>query len=92
MQMKTLLLSAVFAMTIVSVHAGIPQMMNYQGKLTDASGRLVADGGYEMIFSIQKLSGSSESAYTCASETRPNRLCASPTMSSYAPMRKKPRK
>lgn len=33
-------------------HAAVPGRMNYQGKLTDSLGNLVADGSYDMIFSI----------------------------------------
>ena len=35
-----------------SAFSAIPQLMNYQGKLTDADGKLVSDGNYDMIFSI----------------------------------------
>ena len=35
-----------------SVSAGVPQMINYQGVLTDPSGCPVADGDYTMIFRI----------------------------------------
>ena len=51
-------ISVVFALVIGSWSLGIedcyaiPQRMNYQGKLTDETGELVADGTYDMIFSI----------------------------------------
>ena len=39
---------AALSLACACAGAGVPPMMNYQGKLTDASGRLVADGAYEM--------------------------------------------
>ena len=51
--------SVVFALVIGNwlfgsgdCYAAIPQRMNYQGKLTDASGNLVSDGSYDMRFKI----------------------------------------
>ena len=59
--MKKQLLSLVLAFAFVigywafnvgDCFAAIPQKINYQGKLTDASGKLVSDGNYDFVFSI----------------------------------------
>ena len=59
--MKNVLLSLLMVLSLVIgswslcigySYAAIPQRMNYQGKLTDADGKLVSDGNYDMIFSI----------------------------------------
>lgn len=59
MKMMSVCVSVVFALAtwnlflyIGPCHAGIPQKSNYQGKLTDATGKPVSDGDYDMIFSI----------------------------------------
>ena len=44
-----LLLSSVFAWAEIS---GVPQLVNYQGKLTDANGDPLATGKYKLEFNI----------------------------------------
>jgi len=40
------------AMVSVTIAADVPQLINVQGKLTDAGGDPVADGAYSVVFSI----------------------------------------
>jgi len=44
---------------VTSLFGQVPQMMNYQGKLTDASGNPVPDGNYTMVFTIYRDSSGS---------------------------------
>ncbi len=37
---------------VVSVSAAVPQLINYQGRLTDPAGDPVADGSYSVVFTI----------------------------------------
>ena len=37
---------------VIAVHAAVPQLMNYQGKLLTASGAAYADGTYSMVFAL----------------------------------------
>jgi len=46
-----LLVLVVIVMTVL-INAEVPQLINYQGRLTDDTGQLVADGGYQITFKI----------------------------------------
>ena len=46
------MLLAAFLFLFASSHAEIPQVINYQGKVTDIAGTPVADGSYAMRFTI----------------------------------------
>ncbi len=48
----TVNLSNIFSVNTAHAATGINKTINYQGKLMDASGNLVADGDYDMIFVI----------------------------------------
>lgn len=45
-------LAAVLMMSVAVMSAGVPNVMNYQGRLTDAAGDPVADGAYLVKFII----------------------------------------
>jgi hypothetical protein len=47
-----LLLVFVLVAINVSINAEVPQLINYQGRLTDETGQLVADGDYQITFKI----------------------------------------
>ena len=47
----TMLVLVLLAMTSL-VSAGVPQLINYQGQLTDGSGDPVDDGSYQIKFKI----------------------------------------
>ena len=49
---KALILMAMVGLLSVALHAEIPQLVSYQGKVTDGSGTPVADGTYTMRFRI----------------------------------------
>ena len=52
--MKTVavIIKVVFVLFAGLCFAAVPPVMNYHGKLTDTGGALVADGSYDMVFSI----------------------------------------
>jgi len=52
MKTNIFLPAVLLALAFGQSHADIPRKINYQGKLTDASGKLVADGSFDMVFSI----------------------------------------
>ncbi len=43
---------AVVLLICVYSYADVPKMINFQGRLTDASGKFVADGNYSLTFKI----------------------------------------
>ncbi len=49
---KGFLAVLVFTMLICPVYAGVPQIINYEGTLTDTSGNPIPDGTYEIQFGI----------------------------------------
>ena len=49
MRMCCAFLVAVYMIIVGCCFAAVPQKMNYQGKLTDADGKLVSDGDYDMV-------------------------------------------
>jgi hypothetical protein len=54
-----------FALSLLSaIQADVPQLINYQGRLTDGSGVPVADGTYEVIFTIYDAAVAGNSRWT----------------------------
>jgi len=54
----TLLLPiTIYGLRIADVFAAVPHLINYQGKLTDSTGKPVADGKYKITFKLYDSSG-----------------------------------
>lgn len=58
----------VFALASITT-AGIPKIINYQGKLTDNVGGAVSDGNYSMTFTIYDAISGGNSLWTSGSQT-----------------------
>ena len=50
--LKLFLVVAVVCIFLSSTYADIPKVINFQGRLTDASGKFVLDGNYTLVFWI----------------------------------------
>ena len=50
--MRFLWIAVVSVLAMGHCSAAVPGKVNYQGKLTDTSGKLVSDGSYDMVFSL----------------------------------------
>jgi len=61
---KVLMLALIILLLTISIHADVPQVMNYQGRLTDLGGNPVADGSYSIIFSIYDAATAGNSKWT----------------------------
>jgi hypothetical protein len=62
--MKTLALVLVMALCALTALAAVPQTMSYQGVLRDASGNVVADGDYDLTFSLYTVPAGGTAAWT----------------------------
>jgi hypothetical protein len=68
--MRRVLLSALISVVVVSsASADIPQVISYQGKVTDAGGTPVADGDYSMTFTIYDAETSGTSLWSSGTMT-----------------------
>ena len=67
--MKLRLLMILSILSISTVLAAVPQTINYQGRLTNDSGENVADGMYNMLFTIYDDATAGQVLW---SETHPN--------------------
>ncbi|UCC45511.1 MAG: hypothetical protein JSU65_06220, partial [Candidatus Zixiibacteriota bacterium] len=61
---RVLMLALILLLVTVSIHADVPQVMNYQGRLTDSGGNPVADGSYEVVFTIYDAASGGNSKWT----------------------------
>ncbi len=52
--MKRFLLAAILGLVAVHIaaHAGVPELLSFQGRLSDAAGNAVADGDYSVVFRV----------------------------------------
>lgn len=55
-----LLAVLILTISIASINADVPQLISYQGRLTDPAGGPVADGTYDITFSIYRSTGTLE--------------------------------
>jgi len=46
------LTAIIFLAIVFNAYGGVPQLINYQGKLTDKAGAAVSDGNYNVVFKI----------------------------------------
>ncbi|MBN1425513.1 hypothetical protein JXA88_13245 [Candidatus Fermentibacteria bacterium] len=61
---RLVLLGMLCCLLVFSASAEIPQLINYQGKVTDSGGTPVADGAYSMTFSIYDASTGGSSLWS----------------------------
>jgi len=58
-------LAVLLLLTTMVVFAAVPQLINYQGYLTDSVGDPVADNTYSVIFSIYNISSGGSATWSC---------------------------
>jgi len=59
-----LIVFGVLALLNLSAEAEVPQLISYQGVLTDDTGQIVADGTYQLTFSIYDVSSGGSALWT----------------------------
>jgi len=69
MHLPIVILFAFLIFSISASHAEIPQVLNYQGKVTDTGGVPVADGDYSMTFTIYDAEVSGTSLWSSGAMT-----------------------